>query len=192
MWRGLGSLQVFFQPFKLSLDTVHYEAPSSHRNGAVLGHGGTFCIPHYGDRGPRWVLGVLSSVPSSMPLGSWMLFTHVDSLVPERSCAGNHPALPGPIAVTSLPLGQIGDGPSDHSPSSLPRALGDRERKRKLSNTFKRKSFTPSAHLALAVLRWGDVIEATVLARITRGFPGLWDEQEHLVLKKGSLCALGV
>lgn len=105
MWRGLGSLQVFFQPFKLSLDTVHYEAPSSHRNGAVLGHGGTFCIPHYGGRGPCWVLGVLSSVPSSMPLGSWMLFTHVDSLVLERSCAGNHPALPGPIAVTSLPLG---------------------------------------------------------------------------------------
>lgn len=76
MWRGLGSLQVFFQPFKLSLDTVHYEAPSSHRNGAVLGHGGTFCIPHYGDRGPRWVLGALSSVPclgTSMGPPSWAL-----------------------------------------------------------------------------------------------------------------------
>lgn len=49
-------------------------------------------------------------------------------LVPERSCAGNHPALPGAISVTSLELrGRLEICSSDHSPSSLPQALGDRE-----------------------------------------------------------------
>lgn len=37
-----------------------------------------------------------------------------------------------------------------------------------------------------------DVVEAKILAMIKEGFPGPWDEQEHAVLKKDSLCAFGV
>lgn len=127
-------------------------------------------------------------------LSVWILWCLTGGCAIAAIATGNLSVRPGIILIKSLELRGRGADPglpSGHSPCLLSQAEGAGSENKSVKHISKeilcaQHCFGPCGPSLQ------DVVEAKTLAMIKEGFPGPWDEQEHPVLKKDSLCAFSV